>query len=201
MLRLGTIPGVLLAAAVLLAGCDQADPAAACDVEVATPELQHQRTDAGIADCPTGAGNADLPDLELACLGSDTTGSLASVEGPAVVNIWASWCGPCRKEMPALEEFHQQYGDQVDVVGVMWQDSYPEAALELAAASDVTYPSYADPCGDLGKTDLAITGAPVFFFVAADGSVTQQTGGVESVEEIATMTEEQLGVELRRGGA
>jgi thiol-disulfide isomerase/thioredoxin len=200
----GPAAAALLAAALLLAGCDQAEPvAAACKVEVDTPELEKARVDAGIADCPDagGAASADLPDVELACLGSDATGSLADVAGPAVINFWASNCGPCRKEMPALQEFHEQYGDQVSVLGVDYLETYPGAALDLAAQSGVTYPSYADPCGDLQQTELVVAGLPQFLFVAADGSVSQVAGGVESLDEIVELTEDELGLELTSKGA
>lgn len=197
----GPLVVALLAAAVLLTGCDQAEPsAAACKIEVDTEELVTARTAAGIADCSPGDGDADLPDLTLPCLGSDTEVTLADIAGPAVINVWASWCGPCRKEMPEVQEFHETYGDQVTVLGLMWQDSYPAAALELAEKSGVTYPSLADPCGETGKTDLAITGAPVFLFVAADGTVTRENGGVDSVAEIVAMTERHLDTELVKGG-
>ena len=49
-----------------------------------------------------------------------------------VINLWQSFCGPCRNEMPALQEFHEKYGDQVPVLGIDSQDLQPEAALELA---------------------------------------------------------------------
>ncbi len=191
----------LLGVAVLLSGCDQGETAAGCKVDVDTAELRDLKAGAGIVDCPTGDGDADLPDVELACLGGGTSGSLADVEGPAIINFWASSCGPCRKEMPALASFDEQYGDQVAVIGVDYLETYPEAALDLAQRSDVTYPSFADACGDLQETDLVIPGLPVFVFVAADGSVEQAAGGVESVDEIVELAETKLDIELERSAA
>ena len=54
--------------------------------------------------------------------------------------------------MPALQEFYETYGDQVDVVGIDYQDTQPRAALELAAVG-VTYPLVADPGGDINAAD------------------------------------------------
>lgn len=200
-MRLPSVAGAILGAAVLLTGCDQAEPfAAACRVDVTTPELQQQREAAGIPDCEPGEGNADLPDVALPCLGSDREMALADVQGPAMINFWASNCGPCRKEMPALEEFHQAYGDQVTVLGVDYLETYPAAAIELAETSGTTYPSLADPCGELQQTDLVISVLPQFAFVAADGSVSLDAGGVESVEELVALAEKHLDVELTKGG-
>lgn len=201
-------PALLLSVAVLLAGCDQAEPfRAACQVEVDTRELQQQRKQAGIPDCDPGAfsdgsgATADLPDVELPCLGSEQTMALSQVQGPAIINFWASSCGPCRKEMPVLAKFQEQYGDRVPVIGVDYLESYPEAAMELAADSGVNYPSLADPCGELQQTELVVPGLPVFLFVGADGSVERTAGGVETLEEVVELVRNRLDVDLAAGAA
>lgn len=188
----------LLGVAVLLTGCDQGETAAGCNVDVDTGELRDLKAEAGMVDCPDGGGDADLPDVELACLGGGTAGSLAEIKGPAIVNFWGSNCPPCVEEMPALEAFQQQYGEQVPVIGVDWLDTYPGAALDLAKRTGATYPSYADPCGDLQEDDLVIAGLPTFVFVRDDGSITKVSGGLESVDEIAELAEHELDVELER---
>lgn len=205
------LPATLLTVAVLLAGCNQAEPfRAACQVEVDTPELRDQREAAQIPDCsadaiagvgddPDGGAPADLPDLELPCLGGEESMSLADVHGPAIINFWASNCGPCREEMPVLAQFQQRYGDQVPILGVDYLETYPEAAVELAAVSGMNYPSLADPCGELQQTDLVVPGLPVFLFVRADGSVEQAAGGVDSLDEIVALAEERLDVDLDAG--
>ena len=193
-----------LAAAVLLTGCDQAEPALACKIEVDTPELQADREAAGIADCgpdlaasgDEDAPAAELPDLPLSCLGSESTMALSEVRGPAMINFWASNCGPCREELPALQEFHEAYGSQVTVLGVDYLDTYPGAAIDLARRSGVTYPSLADACGDLQDTDLVVRGLPQFVFVAEDGSVSQTAGGVETVGDLVALVDEHLGLDL-----
>lgn len=199
-MRRTTATGVAaIALAVLLTGCDQDQAAQACSVDVDTAELRDLKADAGIRDCPEGdpAAGTDLPDVALPCLGGGTEASLADVEGPAMINFWASNCGPCRKELPALAEFDRRYGDQVAVIGVDYLETYPGAALDLARQSEVTYPSFADACGALQETELAITALPQFVFVAEDGSVTQVAkGGVESVDEVIELTEEHLDLEL-----
>jgi len=199
----GTTPAVaaaLLSVAVLLSGCDQGDAAASCEVDVDTAELRDDRARAGIEACPDGdgSGDTDLPAVLLPCLGGGADAALADIEGPAVINFWASWCGPCRKEMPAIQQFHEQHGDEVSVVGVDWVDTYPGAAIDLARQTGATYPSYADPCGALQETDLAITALPVFVFVREDGSTGPPVarGGIDEVAEVVELAEEHLDVEL-----
>jgi len=190
---------VLLGIAVLLTGCDQGETAAGCKVDVDTPELRDLKAEVGMVDCPEGGGDADLPDVELPCLGGGTAGSLAAVDGPAIINFWSSNCPPCIEEMPALEAFNDQYGEQVPVIGVDYVDTYPGAALDLAKRTGATYPSYADPCGALQETELVIGGLPTFVMVRDDGSIEIEPGGIESVEEIVELAETNLGIELERG--
>ncbi|NYI45435.1 thiol-disulfide isomerase/thioredoxin [Nocardioides aromaticivorans] len=194
----------LAAVAVLLTSCDGSGPAAlACKVDVDTPDLVSDREAAGIADCtelPTAAGASDLPDISLHCLGSTASMSLADVKGPAIINFWSTTCGPCREEMPVLQQFHEKYGDQVPLLGVNFLDTYPGAAIDFARIKGVTYPSAADPCGDLQESDLVLQVLPQFVFVRADGSFEQRAGGIDSLAEIVTMAEDNLGIELTAAG-
>lgn len=190
----------LAAVVVLLAGCEAGEDAAlACKVEVDTPELVADREAAGIADCdslPTSEGASELPALELRCLGGTTTLALSDVRGPAIVNFWSTTCEPCREEMPVLQEFHEEYGDQVPMLGVNFLDTYPGAAIDFARLKEVTYPSAADACGDLQSSGLSVQGLPQFFFVKADGSVAQRAGGVDDLAEVVGLAEELLDMEL-----
>jgi cytochrome c biogenesis protein CcmG, thiol:disulfide interchange protein DsbE len=76
---------------------------------------------------------------------------LAGLRGfPAVVNVWASWCGPCRFEFPTLQKLSARYGKQVAFLGVNSRDS-DSLAEEFLEEAPVPYPSYAD--GDGAITD------------------------------------------------
>lgn len=173
------------------------------DVQVDTPELRAAKDRIGMEDCEPGTGDpveGGLPAVTLPCLGGGPDVDLSSLRGPVVINLWQSNCGPCRKEMPALQRFHQQYGDRVAVLGVDFNDVHPDGALALAEQTGATYPSLADPGGDLMVEEafaIGRRGMPAFVFVDAGGLVVGQTsGGVESVAEVKAMVAEQLGIEL-----
>jgi len=69
---------------------------------------------------------------------------LAGLKGyPAVVNVWASWCGPCRYEFPTLQKASAAYGKRVAFLGVNSQDS-DSLAREFLEEDPVPYPSYSD---------------------------------------------------------
>lgn len=80
---------------------------------------------------------------------------------PVVVNIWASWCIPCRSEFPALQNLSARYGKRVAFLGVNSEDSNDTASTFLSEVP-VPYPSYTDPdkeifdmVGGLGFPDTA----------------------------------------------
>ena len=173
------------------------------DVEVDTPALREVKARIGMEDCTPGTGEpveGGLPEMTLPCLGGGSDVELSSLRGPMLINLWQARCEPCRLEMPALEEFHQQYGDRVRLVGIDFNDVHPDGALALAEETGVTYPSIADPGGELMVEDafaIARRGLPAFVFVDADGKVVaQDSGGVESVDEVRDLVAEHLGITL-----
>ena len=173
------------------------------DVKVDTPALRKVKARIGMDDCAPGTGDpvaGGLPELTLPCLGGGPDVELSSLRGPMIINLWQAFCAPCREEMPALEAFHQRYGDRVRVLGIDFNDVKPAAALDLAEETGATYPSVADPGGELMGEDafaLARRGLPAFVFVDADGKVVgQDSGGVESAGEVVDLVEEHFGITL-----
>ncbi len=173
------------------------------DIQVDTPALRKVKARIGMDDCTPGTGAAvdgGLPEVTLPCLGGGPDVELSSLRGPLVINLWQGFCDPCRKEMPALESFHQQYGEQVGVLGIDFNDVKPGAALALAEDTSATYPSLADPGGELMTEDvfaIARRGLPAFIFVDADGVVVgQDSGGVDSAQEVVALVEKHFGIAL-----
>ena len=93
---------------------------------------------------------------------------------PVLVNIWASWCGPCRQEAPFLAAANRTYGDRVRFVGVDILDERG-SARDFIRASGWTYPSVYDPSGAI-RDALGVIGQPATLFYDADG-----TGGGAAV--------------------
>jgi cytochrome c biogenesis protein CcmG/thiol:disulfide interchange protein DsbE len=87
---------------------------------------------------------------------------IAALHGyPVVVNLWASWCIPCRQEFPVLQKLSARYGKQVAFLGVNSEDS-DDAAATFLREEPVPYPSYTDPdkaifneVGDVGFPNTA----------------------------------------------
>ena len=89
---------------------------------------------------------------------------LAALKGhPAVVNIWAAWCGPCRAEMPVMQRVSLDMGKEVAFVGVDLKDNR-EAATTFLRKTPVTYPSYDDPSGAVYNAEKLVGVPSTLFF-------------------------------------
>jgi len=176
-LRLVALATVVLA--LLLAGCSSDGTA-----------------DAG-RDLTAPSAGGRLPDVRLDALPGADDGDgraldLGSFRGPAVVNLWASWCGPCQDELPIYAEFDQRHGDRVDVVGIDYEETSEDAARRLADRSGVTYPLYADPDGALRAVAL-----PQLVMVDESGEIAfQQYVEITSLRQLEDLVREHLGVRL-----
>jgi thiol-disulfide isomerase/thioredoxin len=129
---------------------------------------------------------------------SQFQGDLDGLRGRVVVvNFWASWCVPCRQEMPALEQVSRGYaeaGKPVTVIGVDASDVRGEAARFLTRVG-VTYPTVYDQQGLRGgvAASWSVTALPQTWFVARDGSRAGRIAGRLQVDDLRSRVDELLG--------
>jgi len=207
--------GVAFVGALVTTGCSAqgAGPAVDTDLEAAgapaSPSDAELVERAGLEPCPsseppsegtpsTGSGAAPrLPETPLPCLGEGPAVSLAGLDGePTIVNLWASWCGPCVEELPALQALSADA--TVRVLGVLTQDT---ARQGLAAADGlgVTFPSVVDDSGEVRRS-LGLQALPATVLLRADGTVAHRYVGPALDEPtLRSLLSEHLG--LTAGGA
>jgi thiol-disulfide isomerase/thioredoxin len=134
-----------------------------------------------------------LPPLTLPCFTGGAPVALSKLGKPAVINLWASWCGPCRTELPQFQAFADETGDRVLVLGVVTEDQWSKAAY---AGQDfgVRFPTVFDPDGQL-KRALGRNVMPITVFVAADGSMRAiDTSGALTLEKLRGLARDHLGI-------
>jgi thiol-disulfide isomerase/thioredoxin len=101
---------------------------------------------------------------------------LAQLRGtPVIVNIWASWCGPCREEAPLLAAAARRDGDRIQFLGIDILDS-KDAAARFAQEFRIPYPSLFDETGAI-RSSLGFLGQPVTVFYDAAGTKVQTHSG------------------------
>ena len=105
--------------------------------------------------------------------------TLASFFGkPIVLNFWASWCGPCKMEMPEIQKFYEQYGNEVHFLLVSVDDSV-DSAKAFLAGTDYTFPVYFDTTS-VGAYTYGASSIPLTYFIDAEGNLTAYYMGAMS---------------------
>lgn len=155
-----------------------------------------------IASCsPYATGGSAYGDLSLSMYtGADRVGgeelALSTLEGqPVLLNFWAGLCPPCRAEMPDLQRFHEDLGDEALLVGVdvgqfTMLGGEPEAR-ELLDNLNITYPTGSTPDRRIMQTFM-VTTMPTTVFVNPDGTVFRKWSGVLDHETLVEITNEML---------
>lgn len=160
-------PLVLLAccvlAAALLTGCGSDEPSA-----TTVPTPAQARRELADAPPPLAALHAQASEL-LPGGASAFERRMAQLRGhPVVVNVWASWCQPCKQEFPVFQRMAVRYGNTVGFLGVDTEDVADDARAWLGRRY-VPYPSYEDSDGTITRDVGVRVGIPGTVFIDEDG--------------------------------
>lgn len=138
----------------------------------------------------TTADVSDVPDLPETTA-SDFAEHLAAIDRPAVVNVWASWCPPCRSEAPLLDQAHDQYGDRIEFIGVDVQDDQADAKAFLAEFGLAGFDHFFDPNREVPNSYGAF-GTPITMFFGPHGELIATHNGVVDERTLALNIDELL---------
>jgi cytochrome c biogenesis protein CcmG, thiol:disulfide interchange protein DsbE len=156
-------PLFLLPALLLLFACTAEAPTAAETTPSPFQDCSSLASSPAASSPPAGAvdgGKSDLPELSLACFTGGDDVALTGLRGPAVINVWGSWCAPCRDELPVMQELADATEGRLHVVGVNSHDTR-EAAASFAGDFGLSMPTLYDRdqvfMHALGRTTLPVT--------------------------------------------
>ncbi|ASY26895.1 TlpA disulfide reductase family protein [Candidatus Planktophila versatilis] len=131
--------------------------------------------------------------VPLECLGGGSAIAADSIRGPALINVWGTWCEPCKQELPHLAHFLAKYSDQVDLVGIAVEEKSMESVSKFVQSHGISWPILYDATGATRGTFGM--GVPVTWLVDESGTVVyKKYGPFKSTEEIELAAIKYLGV-------
>lgn len=136
-----------------------------------------------------GAGVTDTPDLPVTDAKAFAA-HIADVDRPSVVNVWASWCLPCRSEAPLLDAAFEEYGDEIEFIGIDVQDNQDDAKAFLAEFG-LAFDHFFDRDREVPNAYGGI-GTPITFFFGPGGELRSTHNGVIDDRTLALQIDELL---------
>jgi thiol-disulfide isomerase/thioredoxin len=128
----------------------------------------------------------------LECLGGGAPIAADSIVGPALVNVWGTWCAPCKQELPHLAHFLQKGDGSVQVIGIAVEEKSQAAVKKFIERNDMNWPVLYDATGS--TKSIFGMGVPVTWFIDANGKVVHRKfGPFDSTEEIQLAVAKYLG--------
>lgn len=143
--------------------------------------------------CGCGTGDEvgmPLPDVAVTPLAGGSPILLSEIGGPAVINMWATSCVPCRTEIPAFEAVHQSRGDTISFVGLNIGESAEQAAPFIEEVG-ATYDQYLDELG-YATTALEASAMPTTIVVDANGNIATRHIGQMTVADLNSAIDDAL---------
>lgn len=132
-------------------------------------------------------------DLIINCLDGAQGFNVGAIKGPAIINVWGTWCYPCRDELPIFVEYYKGMNPGIQLVGVDVEDAPYKVVQPFVVAQGISWPNFYDP--DHSSRAYFGTGVPVTWFINSQNKVAyKKFGKFDSLKELQDMANQYLGV-------
>ena len=133
--------------------------------------------------------------IELGCLDGSNGASINALRGPMIINVWGSWCGPCKEEIPIFRSFYEKVGGKLQLVGIDVEEASINDGRDFVLKNGITWPNLFDSDGR-SRAYFGM-GVPVTWFIASNGRVQyKKIGAIKNEIELIALTSKYLGVNL-----
>ena len=141
------------------------------------------------------ASNIPVLNIELPCTDGKSSLILNEVRGPAIINAWASWCDPCREEIPVFKEISQLSSGKIQIIGIDVEERKKEDGINFAAEMGMSWPQLFDQDG---RTKAAFgMGIPVTWLINDKGEIVyEKVGPIKSIEQMKDLVQHFLQINL-----
>ena len=133
--------------------------------------------------------------IELGCLDGSSGASVNALRGPMIINVWGSWCGPCKEEIPIFRSFYEKVGGKLQLIGVDVEEASINDGRDFVLKNGITWPNLFDIDGR-SRAYFGM-GVPVTWFISSSGRVEyKKIGAIKNEIELIALTSKYLGVNL-----
>jgi thiol-disulfide isomerase/thioredoxin len=189
----GVLVGAVVFGAAAACGPTRTAPLAVADSPFASCAAATGAAPGSSAGSGVDGDGPRLPDVGLPCATGGATIRLAALGRPAVLNLWSSYCDPCRRELPQFQRFAESLRGRAEVLGVITSDT-PSRAGSLARDLRISFPAVLDDKAELQRA-LGLNVLPITVFVAADGTVRHlDRSGALDFAKLSALTRLYLGI-------
>ena len=176
-----TVPTSILVTLAVLAGCSSQSSV--------VPKL------GAVVGCESIPLGTSTNGLKFPCLDGKSTIHFSQMRGPLIVNVWGSWCAPCKDEIPMIRSFYSKNASTVRLVGVDVEEAKKSDGVEFVVNNGMTWPILVDP--DARSRGFFGMGVPVTWFIDKDGTVVYKKIGVlKSEQELRDLASKYLHLTL-----
>lgn len=146
-----------------------------------------------VVSCDSIARSKATTGLALPCLDGKSTLHFSALRGPLIVNVWGSWCAPCKDEVPIIRSFYEKAKSQLQILGVDVEEAKKSDGIAFVVENGMTWPNAIDPDGrSRGYFGM---GVPVTWFIDTNGAVVhKKIGVIKSEQELRDLTRQYLNI-------